>query len=588
MRVKLLFSIILLFISCGTIVAYDWSTNPGDGSESNPYQVSTPDQMNDIGLHTEIWDECFVLTNDIDMGAESNSGYNIIGISYESPFTGCFNGNNHMVSNLRFNDSNRNYVGLFGSLRNDAVIQNLHLVGINIKGKQFVGGLVGSNRNSTIINCSVEGKVSGWNHTGGMLGKNMFSKVYRCWVNADVVATNLFTGGLSGNNQSGEILQCYFIGKISGRETVGGLVGQNTSNGLVAESFSLVDIKGFKSIGGLLGDCHGAFVRNCYTAGNLYGTGQMLGGFTSYIRDSNIQNCYASIIISGPANYIGGFTSGAYNSSIMNCFWDNEVSVQTSDTKNSDLSGVFATNTETMMKAQTFVGKGWDFVGEDINGTDNIWWIDEGNDYPRLRWEINSPPIADAGADIIAYAWIDGVAEVRLDGTGSYDTDGDALDYLWYNDSNELIVTGAEPDVLFGVGEYEVTLVVNDGYEDSEPNLCMVTVLKAIETEAKLIPKSLNRKSNRPYVIGKLTLMGFSENDIDPNEPMVLTPGNIEAERVEILPSKEGADSITLKGFFDNAMLMDAIEDNGDIEVTIVTRLLSGQWVYGTNTVMVK
>ena len=30
----------------------------------------------------------------------------------------------------------------------------------------------------------------------------------------------------------------------------------------------------------------------------------------------------------------------------------------------------------------------WDFVGEDINGTEDIWKIAEGFDYPRLRWEL--------------------------------------------------------------------------------------------------------------------------------------------------------------------------------------------------------
>jgi hypothetical protein len=29
----------------------------------------------------------------------------------------------------------------------------------------------------------------------------------------------------------------------------------------------------------------------------------------------------------------------------------------------------------------------WDFIDETENGTDDIWWIDEGQDYPRLWWE---------------------------------------------------------------------------------------------------------------------------------------------------------------------------------------------------------
>ncbi len=30
---------------------------------------------------------------------------------------------------------------------------------------------------------------------------------------------------------------------------------------------------------------------------------------------------------------------------------------------------------------------GWDFVGVTANGTQDIWRIDEGKDYPRLWWE---------------------------------------------------------------------------------------------------------------------------------------------------------------------------------------------------------
>jgi len=30
---------------------------------------------------------------------------------------------------------------------------------------------------------------------------------------------------------------------------------------------------------------------------------------------------------------------------------------------------------------------GSDFMSEATNGTEDIWWIDEGKDYPRLGWE---------------------------------------------------------------------------------------------------------------------------------------------------------------------------------------------------------
>jgi len=37
--------------------------------------------------------------------------------------------------------------------------------------------------------------------------------------------------------------------------------------------------------------------------------------------------------------------------------------------------------------ARTFLNAGWDFAGETANGTEDIWKIAEGLDYPRLWWE---------------------------------------------------------------------------------------------------------------------------------------------------------------------------------------------------------
>jgi len=40
-----------------------------------------------------------------------------------------------------------------------------------------------------------------------------------------------------------------------------------------------------------------------------------------------------------------------------------------------------------MHTASTFLEDGWDFIDETTNGTEDIWRIDEGQDYPRLSWE---------------------------------------------------------------------------------------------------------------------------------------------------------------------------------------------------------
>jgi len=46
--------------------------------------------------------------------------------------------------------------------------------------------------------------------------------------------------------------------------------------------------------------------------------------------------------------------------------------------------------TAEMQTASIFLEAGWDFAGETTNGTDDIWWIIEGKDYPRLWWELDN------------------------------------------------------------------------------------------------------------------------------------------------------------------------------------------------------
>ena len=41
-----------------------------------------------------------------------------------------------------------------------------------------------------------------------------------------------------------------------------------------------------------------------------------------------------------------------------------------------------------MQIAGIFLDAGWDFIDQTENDTENIWGILEGQDYPRLLWEL--------------------------------------------------------------------------------------------------------------------------------------------------------------------------------------------------------
>jgi len=70
------------------------------------------------------------------------------------------------------------------------------------------------------------------------------------------------------------------------------------------------------------------------------------------------------------------------DSSVTSSFWDMETSGQTIS------AGGIGKTTAEMQTENTFTGAGWDFMNETDNGTEDIWWIDEGKYYPRLWWEL--------------------------------------------------------------------------------------------------------------------------------------------------------------------------------------------------------
>jgi hypothetical protein len=84
-------------------------------------------------------------------------------------------------------------------------------------------------------------------------------------------------------------------------------------------------------------------------------------------------------------------------------------------------------------------------------------------------------PVSDAGPDQMLSAGSDCVGAVILDGSGSSDPNEDELTYTWTWDSGS--ATGVNPAVSLPLGLTTITLVVNDGSFDSEPDIVFITVI---------------------------------------------------------------------------------------------------------------
>ncbi len=86
----------------------------------------------------------------------------------------------------------------------------------------------------------------------------------------------------------------------------------------------------------------------------------------------------------------------------------------------------------------------------------------------------NVPPTANAGADqTVTDAEVDGES-ITLDGSGSFDSDGNIVSYAWSWTGGS--ATGVNPSVNFDIGTYEVTLTVTDDDGDTDTDTVTITV----------------------------------------------------------------------------------------------------------------
>ena len=259
----------------------------GNGSIDNPYQISTPEQLDAIRNDTRA---NYILINDIDL-----SGYNWNPIGRKNidrtltDFTGTFDGNYHTIYNLGIyvNEAEPTEIigGLFG-YGMGCTISNLYMENVNIGlycndlPTSYAGAIIAGGNNITIDNCVVSGIVNAGASGGiiGEIGRDEYNGICKCTVtnctnNANINGT--CAGGMVGSITSElavrpteiTISSCLNNGNVTADRYAGGLLG--------GEGFSDLNNRG-----GLIK------IENC-TNTSAVTSGRYAGGIIGYIAYTN-------------------------------------------------------------------------------------------------------------------------------------------------------------------------------------------------------------------------------------------------------------------------------------------------------------
>jgi hypothetical protein len=174
----------------------DTPTMDGDGSEANPYLISTAAELVALGAEVDGGDTksgvYYALANDIDL---DGIAWNPIGASYKSEgtdisgsFAGTLDGRGHIISN------------------------------ISVSGMQYAG-LFGSNFNGTVMNLGMEGgsiSTSYASSTCGAIARKGSGKIINCYSTVPTSAVARSAGIIDEITSGGMVIGCYQAAAVTG------------------------------------------------------------------------------------------------------------------------------------------------------------------------------------------------------------------------------------------------------------------------------------------------------------------------------------------------------------------------------------
>ena len=236
-----------------------------------------------------------------------------------------------------------NIGGIVGINVGGAVVEGCRLTG-TIYGNNNIGGIVAHNY-GTVRRCTVSGENSGYvaiqssgTDIGGIVGSNFDGRVINCTLNGSIEGNGVFVGGLVGRYLGGTI-GTFMLGdniEIVGKRCVGGLIG-----------LSMQDLSGAKTKGAAYGS---RVVAHEGEAGGIIGASGK-----DHLQITNCVNTFDVVANSGTAGGILPVNGWYYDENdvlhvdgsgfvISGCYGGGDVSVEYQTGEGSFAGGIAAIN----------------------------------------------------------------------------------------------------------------------------------------------------------------------------------------------------------------------------------------------------
>lgn len=353
--ITLNFTLLLLLLSSNSFSQTAITPTSGDGSEGNPYQIATIENLYWMSQDSTVWDKHFIQVNDINVRDtrewDNGKGWKPI------HFSGSYNGNDFNIDSLYINRPDTFDIGFIGH-GSSAKVSNLSLVNVNITGGENTGGVIGIGLQSTVKNCFVRGFVKGYRNVGAVAGKLRYDCIIDSSNSEGDISGTWIIGGFAGYLDSAAIIKNSYSEGVASCDSgeAGGFVG--FSNDTISNCYSNVGVKGGEIIGGFAASiAERGVVTNCYSVGPVltgFNDAESIGGFagrnegliTRCYSKSNVKSVYLSQFIGGfvgitygdiflsytegsvyaDSGYkVGGFVGDCNKSNIKNCYSRGEV-----------------------------------------------------------------------------------------------------------------------------------------------------------------------------------------------------------------------------------------------------------------------